>query len=197
VGEKPIAGAREPSMRRQRVCPSRRSGQHRIASRLQRFDVPAERPEVLRNVVGQGRRQLLKGDASAAHLLDLRRRDADVERPLEVAAKVVVPAEHGERRDRQHAPRLEVEPRPRVHAAEHQLVGEPQEVVRKIPVGDRAFLPCPEEAALHFEAVLVRLLAHLILHLPCPLRRQGPVSGPESVTGRSAHPSGASFIVET
>jgi len=54
--------------------------------------------------------------------------------PWEVATEVIVPAEDGERRDRQHAARLEVEPGARVHAPEHELVGEAQEVVRQAPV---------------------------------------------------------------
>src|SRR5262249_18346693 len=62
-------------------------------------------------------------------LLDLRGCDADVERALEVAAQVIVPAQDGQGRDRQHAVRLEVESRPRIHAAESELVGEPQQIV--------------------------------------------------------------------
>src|SRR4029453_17338428 len=99
-------------------------------------------------------------------LLDLGRRDPDVKRALEVPAKVVIPAEHGERRDGQHAPRLEIEPGPRVHAPEHDLVAEPQEIVGKTAVSDGALLARAEKPALHVESLPVRVLAHLVLPAP-------------------------------
>ena len=91
-----------------------------------------------------------------------------MERALEVAPEVVVPAEHRQRRDRQHAAGLEVEPRPRVDAPVHDLVGEPQEIVRQAPVRDRALLARPEDPSLHLEPVPVRLLAHRALLLGSP-----------------------------
>src|SRR5262249_208378 len=94
------------------------------------------------------------------NLLDLRGRDADVARPLEMAAQIIVTAAYGEGRDGEDGPCVEMQRGARVHATEGELVGEPQEVVGQAAMGDWALLPRSEELSLHLEPLAVCLLAH-------------------------------------